>query len=135
SAGIVDRLIRDIADHNWFMIDVNDWPVNNGGGDVVLAAFPLLAAAERITGNTYNENWKRRFIPYAAMQECITGYGTHEVSAENQQAACDKIQLIALLLQAAGPGVGMPGFMIEYNTTITSFVKGVPALSDNHLDT
>lgn len=134
SAGIVDRLIRDIADHNWFMIDVNGWPVNNGGGDVVLAAFPLLAAAERITGNTYNENWKRRFIPYAAMQECITGYGTHEVSQENQQAACDKIQLNALLLQAAGPGVGMPGLMIEYNTSFTSLQNGVPAGSNNNRD-
>lgn len=89
NSAIVDRIIRYIADHNWFMIDVNGWPVNNGGGDCLLAAYPLLQAAERITGNTYNENWNRRAIPYNLLQHCITGKGVDTEESSAQNTACD----------------------------------------------
>ena len=90
NAAITDRMIRYIADHNWFMIDVNGWPVNNGGGDCLLAAYPLLEAAKRITGNdNYIETWNRRSIPYNLLQHCITGKGVTSESAEDQDQACN----------------------------------------------
>ncbi|MES2556449.1 MAG: T9SS type A sorting domain-containing protein [Bacteroidota bacterium] len=90
---IVHRMMTYLEDHNWTMIDVNGWPVNNGGGDLSWANYPLCEAATRITGQTYNKFWRRRLAFYVLnnVQYCITGYGKHESSPAGRDDACDAI--------------------------------------------
>jgi hypothetical protein len=89
---IVHRLMTYAEDHNWFLIDVNGWPVNNGGGDLVLTATPLSIAATIITGQVYDLTMTRKPIPYRKIQECLTGYGINaELSEEERFAICTSL--------------------------------------------
>ncbi len=90
---IVNRMMTYLNQHNWMMIDVNGWPVNNGGGDAVYSAYPLYKAALIITGNHYDSDWTRRvqnlFISDIAC--CITGYCAKNDADSTQQRGCTKV--------------------------------------------
>ena len=87
---IVDRLIGFAAERNWQLIDVNGWPVANGGGDLVIAAPAFLRASERISGKSkiYNERVRRRLQYTGSAQLCLTGFGV-ETSEILRAEACE----------------------------------------------
>jgi hypothetical protein len=87
---IVNRMMTYASAHNWFLIDVNGWPVANGGGDLCYAAYPLTQAANRILGTTnYNPNFVRVDFNYGNVQHCITGFGSDD--SQTQSAACSSL--------------------------------------------
>ena len=99
---IVQRMVMYASDRNWELIDVNGWPVANGGGDLSASAYPYVMAAHRITGNpidTYADHFYRRRLKYHPkffeMQHCITGFGTSG-GLDVRQAACDKMNMTFL---------------------------------------
>ncbi|MDC3253002.1 hypothetical protein OAU25_01985 [Crocinitomicaceae bacterium] len=99
TANIVQRIVTYASDQNWELIDVNGWPVANGGGDLAFAAFPYVLAANRITGNpidSYTDHFYRRRLKYHPkyfeLQHCITGFGTSG-SLNEQQAQCEGLKL------------------------------------------
>ncbi len=95
TAAIVDRLVRFAADHNWQLIDVNGWPVGNGGGDMLLMAYPLIKASQRITGlkpTSYDLSFTRKIIPYNWLQHCITGYGSNDKISQSD--ACREMGIL-----------------------------------------
>lgn len=117
---IVHRLVSYAANHNWFLIDVNGWPVNNGGGDLVLTAYPILKAAERITGNTYNYAITRRIIGYRFIQDCLTGFGlTHQLSAVEQSISCANMSALQdFHMTEYLMGGGLAGPLNNQNTSL-----------------
>lgn len=102
SQAIVQRIVTYASDRNWELIDVNGWPVANGGGDLSASAYPYVMAANRITGNpidSYSDHFYRRRLKYHPkyfeMQHCITGYGTSG-GFDMRQMSCDKLHLSIL---------------------------------------
>lgn len=94
-AAITERIVRYASDRNWLLLDVNGWPVGNGGGDLTLSAAPIISVAERITGNNnYKRIATRRLQRVANVQYCLTGFG---LSSVNQEEACDQIHNFDLL--------------------------------------
>lgn len=90
---IVDRLVSYAAERNWFLIDVNGWPVTNGGGDLILIGYPMLKIAEEITGNTYNPEVRRKLLPgYKKIQHCVTGFGITSEDPADAAAVCQSIE-------------------------------------------
>lgn len=87
---IVNRMMNFATAHNWFIIDVNGWPVANGGGDLIFGSYPLCIAAQRITGTSYfNTGFARTTLPpYGPIQHCITGFGSNN---DPQQEVCDDL--------------------------------------------
>ncbi len=86
---IVHRIVSYARDHNWFLIDVNGWPVANNGGNLFLLGYPIAVAAQRMTGVNYLTDIHRRIISYQNIQDCMTGYSTgHQLSSAEQFAAC-----------------------------------------------
>lgn len=88
---ITDRIVRYAADRNWQLIDVNGWPVVNGGGDLAFTAYPILKAAQHITGNSYPEQLTRRYLAVGKMQQCVTGFGVENDSPFAQAIACSTL--------------------------------------------
>lgn len=90
---IVDRIVYFVSSHNWQIIDVNGWPVTNGGGDLSFVATPILLAAQRITGHSpdyYNQNIiRRQNLNFGKVQHCITGYGLKDNVTQEQ--ACEDV--------------------------------------------
>lgn len=89
---IVLRMTTYAASHNWFLIDVNGWPVANGGGDISYAAYPLMLASTRILGYTpaiFNTPIVRRNLNYSMVQHCLTGYGSDD--GITQLGACSSL--------------------------------------------
>jgi hypothetical protein len=96
---ITHRMVKYASDRNWELIDVNGWPVANGGGDLSASAYPYVMAAHKITGRpieTYAQHFYRRrlkFHPkYFDMQHCLTGFGTSG-DLRQQAAACEKLKM------------------------------------------
>ncbi len=87
---IVNRIMTYLNEHNWMMIDVNGWPVNNGGGDCFWAAYPLFSAAYHLTNNLYNTDWTRRVEAFTLrnVQFCITGFGVDSVDPIKRDSSC-----------------------------------------------
>lgn len=110
---ITDRLVGFINDHNWQLIDVNGWPVNNMGGDYLLLSYPTSLAANRITGNIYLNNITRRMqsLDLNLVMTCMTGIGSDDDISQNQ--ACDNIAFYEALAVAASAvsGGGSLGFI------------------------
>ncbi len=50
---IVNRLVSHAKDHNWFLLNSRGWPVQNGGGELLLTAYPMAVINNNITGNDY----------------------------------------------------------------------------------
>jgi len=116
---IVDRLIGYVNQHNWMMIDLNGWPVNNGGGDVFIHAYPLYLAAKRITNHDYVADWQRRTASFFLnnVQYCVTGYGLESNDPFGRIEACDDIV--------------NPLSVAAYNSLHMSGVPAGPANSQN----
>lgn len=74
---IFDRILTYASERNWIFLDVNGWPVTNGGGDLAFAAAPFILAAKRlIPEKQYPTKMHRRFaLGYNDVQHCITGFG------------------------------------------------------------
>lgn len=110
------------------MIDVNGWPVNNGGGDVFWARYPLLIAAERITGNEYTAEWDRRIASFYLknVQFCITGYGVENNNPDEREDACDQVTLQAALI---------PGYGTSLTEAADALALGVPVGQYNNQNT
>lgn len=128
---IVDRMVNYLNEHNWMMIDVNGWPVNNGGGDVFYAAPMIHNAAMRITGHDYSADWKRHLVSFVIkdIQQCITGYGLIDNSYVGQTFACYIVD--EAIASAITPYyLGVPGEMI--NDAYWDLLDGVPAGIDNN---
>ncbi len=108
---ILDRILTFVSERNWQLIDVNGWPVGNGGGDLTFAACTFLSAAERMTGSVekYNTRVIRRMQRSAIIQFCLTGYGLND-SEEAREAACDDIDFFDLFQKKASIGLetGVP---------------------------
>jgi len=113
AVAIADRMIKYAADHNWFLIDVNGWPVNSNGGDLSVASFPLVKTWEELHNGQsfpYNINFTRQPLPYLEAQHCLTGYGVNEQSAAAQQDACSNLSLLqqqAALALTSGQEAGI----------------------------
>jgi len=105
-AAIVDRMVGYASDRNWQLIDVNGWPVANGGGDLVLAAPTFLAAAERITGSKdqYSKWAVRRMQVASTVQYCLTGFGIESGSSDREKA-CASIDFFDLFQNKAWKGL------------------------------
>jgi len=68
-------IIVNPAHNNWFIMDVTNWPVNNGGGDVCLFALPLRKAMDKYVGpSPMPDIAYRKLFPYADAQGYATGY-------------------------------------------------------------
>lgn len=95
---IVDRMVRYCADHNWFIIDVNGWPTNNGGADLILTAHPILKIAERITGNSYasySQSINRRIVNWHDIYSCMTGLGLdRELTSDERDSVCGHLGML-----------------------------------------
>lgn len=84
---LAHHIITYASENNWFLIDVNGWPVNNRGGDLVITAAPILKIYNRFWPGVYlNTSARRAILPYAQVQEYITGYG---LEGESQLTADD----------------------------------------------
>lgn len=88
AVAIFDRMVSYASDRNWQIVDINGWPVGNGGGDLAIAAAPMLIAAERIgqDPDKYKKWASRRLQKSANVQYCLTGYG---LSSVDRETACD----------------------------------------------
>ena len=124
---IVDRMISYASSRNWEIIDINGWPVGNGGGDLTLASGPLLAAAERIVGNTdhYSNKSIRRLQTSMTVQYCLTGYG---LSASDRESACESIHFYDLFENKAWKSLqsGVPAgkYNNQDNSEFMKWLKG-----------
>ncbi|MBI1837812.1 MAG: T9SS type A sorting domain-containing protein [Flavobacteriia bacterium] len=90
---IVTRIVTHMSYNNWFMLNLKEWPVTNGGGDASLMAYPILLAAYRITGNyTFPKEFIRKdYFGYLKLiQPCLTGYG-EQCGPESQISKCFKL--------------------------------------------
>lgn len=107
---IVLRLVGFGASHNWFLIDVNGWPVGNGGGDLLMAASTLIAATEEILGSEVEVNTKaiRRMQRTLYVQQCLTGYGLSE-GDEKRDEICNSIHFYDILEKKAMIGLEIGG--------------------------
>ncbi len=95
AVAIADRMIKYAADHNWFLIDVNGWPVNSNGGDLSVSSYPLVKTWEALHNGAsfpYNEVIKRRSLPYVNAQFCITGFGVNSTDLADKLNACESLQ-------------------------------------------
>ncbi len=121
---ITQRILHYAYDHNWQIIDVNGWPVPNGGGELFYTAYPLSLTGARMLNVPFPQ------IPYPSLfkrklttriskyQHCITGYGiTGEPNT--QQQACDDL---------------LNGWLNFNNSTYLTLQDGVPAGLDNYQD-
>lgn len=118
---IVHRMIDFTASRNWFLIDVNGWPVGNGGGDVLIAASTLLEAAKDILGDeaVFNTQAIRRMQRTLYVQQCLTGFGLSQ-GIENQKEACKSIHFYDLMEKKAMIGLELGGIPGESNNQDTS---------------
>jgi Secretion system C-terminal sorting domain len=77
---IVYFMITYAAENNWFLLDVNGWPVNNKGGDLIICGAPVKRIYERIWGGYLNSTAHRKPFKYDLVQEVVTGYGLEDES-------------------------------------------------------
>ena len=56
---ITNRIITNVKDHNWYMINMHGWPVGNGGGNLLFTAHPIAEIGNQITGIDYTSNMRR----------------------------------------------------------------------------
>ena len=64
---IVNRLISHAKNHNWFLLNARGWPVQNGGGELILTAYPLSVINHNINGIDHRySSIKRRIGAYRA---------------------------------------------------------------------
>lgn len=121
---IVHRLIDFGARHNWFLIDVNGWPVGNGGGDLLMAASTLLSAAEEILGPdvVFNHKAIRRMQRTLYVQQCITGFGLSE-GDEKRKEICESIHFYDILEKKAMIGLELGGEAGPYNNQDVSIFQ------------
>lgn len=61
---ISNRIITYARDHNWYLLDEWGWPVDNGGGDLTLTAYPIALIGENIVGTNYQSTMKRKAVSY-----------------------------------------------------------------------
>lgn len=106
ASAIFDRIIGYSAARNWQIIDVNGWPVGNGGGDLLLAAPPLLEMANRVSQGvtSFPLRATRRLQHTGTVQYCLTGYGV-ESAKGNRQEACNSIDFFDLFQVKAWRGL------------------------------
>lgn len=57
---ITNRIITHAKEHNWFLLNMNGWPVGNGGGDLAFTAHPICEIGNQIVGNNYHSSVQRR---------------------------------------------------------------------------
>ena len=50
---ITKRLIDYGKDHNWFLLNMNGWPVGNDGGEMIFNAYPIALIGKEITSIDY----------------------------------------------------------------------------------
>ncbi|MBI3134209.1 MAG: T9SS type A sorting domain-containing protein [Bacteroidetes bacterium] len=65
---ITNRIISYAYNHNWFLLDEWGWPVNNGGGELLLTSYPITVIGQNIVGNDYSSVMKRHKKKYKAAQ-------------------------------------------------------------------
>lgn len=92
---ITSRLMTFLNEHNWMMIDVHGWPVNNGGGDAIMLSYPYYMAAKKITGIDYDADMDRRLASFDLnnIQFCLTGYGLDSTDPDDRSDACMEADL------------------------------------------
>ncbi len=94
---ITDRIVAYAADRNWELIDVNGWPVANGGGDLAFTAFPIAQCAYNMFGGLYIQEMKRKTSAYpyiADIRVCLTGFGVENNEPETQDTACMNVGIL-----------------------------------------
>jgi hypothetical protein len=90
----IDRMMTFLENHNWFYIDVNGWPVNNGGGDMIFTVYPLLKIAKDITGHSYSPYFNRNLAAYKKqnlIQFAVTGKGVYNDNKSESEVALKKV--------------------------------------------
>jgi hypothetical protein len=92
---IATRMVAYLRDHNWFYIDVNGWPVNNGGDDFIYASYALEKFVADLNGTVLNNsNIFRNQTMYVnskkikQTQFCLTGKEVAGSDVENSAEAC-----------------------------------------------
>lgn len=126
---IMDRMIAYAAERNWQLIDVNGWPVGNGGGDIMIAAPAFLQMMENILGKEpdYNQRIIRRMQYTGSVQLCYTGFGV-ETNPTLRAQACKDDNPFALSQKKAWIGLENavpPGKLNNANTSVfQDWMKG-----------
>lgn len=85
------------AERNWFILDVNGWPVANGGGDLTMMRVPIIKTLEKVWGSTpvfCSYPLYRRARGYAKVQLAMTGFGTDDSGPTAQQDAFNGMSII-----------------------------------------
>lgn len=59
---ITHRIVDYANQNNWFLLDMYGFPVENGGGDLALTAYPIGLIGNQITGLDYTNTLTRRTI-------------------------------------------------------------------------
>jgi len=78
---ITHRIVDYANQNNWFLLDMYGFPVENGGGDLALTAYPIGLIGNQITGLDYTNTLTRRTIlKYAEIRK----YFNIESSTEKQ---------------------------------------------------
>jgi hypothetical protein len=72
---MIYKMIRYASENNWYLLDVHGWPVNNGGGELLLAAPAMIRMFDLYLGNTLlNTVANRKLAGYQEVQRFVTGY-------------------------------------------------------------
>ncbi len=94
--GLAYEMIDYVHDRNWFILDLNGWPVTTGGGDLAWTAYPLkqtLAQFENLSSALISPSVMQRKIgKYSEnVQLGLTGFGLHEHGPVAQQNALNNM--------------------------------------------
>jgi hypothetical protein len=101
---IVNRMMTYVNNRNWQIIGIDGWPVANGGGDLILSAYPLSVAALHITGNSYVNPITRKLKSFslADIQFCLTGFGLRNDDPIDRIEACNDVNTVIGLIPTPG---------------------------------
>lgn len=87
-------MVKYAAERDWFILDVNGWPVTNGGGDLILMRAPIVASLTKVWGSTptfCTNPVYRRLRGYKKVQLAMTGYGLDGSGPAAQQEAFNSL--------------------------------------------
>lgn len=134
---IATRMLSYARDRDWQLIDINGWPVANGGGEVILTAYPMIIAWSKIMDITevqalslmgfYNAVRRRlETLSIANLQSCITGYGSSKKWSQlEQDSICNRLSnplnplnAIHQLALSQLSGSGDPGVNNNQNNSV-----------------
>ena len=127
---ISQRLYNFLDEHKWMYIDVNGWPVTNGGGDHVWSQYALKRWLENMDYSVISPLFiQRRYDMYLyagkvlSKQTCLTGFGVDDPTPQNIAEACDDANSSPLIISPT------------FDQMMMNLENGVPAGPSNNQET